>query len=43
MKKITLLTAFFAVFAMNAQTVFFSDDFDDEDVSDWELIDEDGD
>ncbi|MRT16666.1 T9SS type A sorting domain-containing protein [Vitellibacter sp. q18] len=43
MKKITLLAALFAGFAMNAQTVFFSDDFNDEDVSDWTLYDEDGD
>jgi hypothetical protein len=43
MKKITLLAALFAGFAMNAQTIFFSDDFNDEDVSDWTLYDEDGD
>lgn len=43
MKKITLLAALFAGFAMNAQTVFFSDDFNDEDVSDWTRYDEDGD
>lgn len=43
MKKITLLAALFAGFAMNAQTTFFSDDFNDEDVSDWTLYDEDGD
>lgn len=43
MKKITLLAALFAVFAMNAQTIFFSDDFNDEDVSDWTRYDEDGD
>lgn len=43
MKKITLLAALFAGFAMNAQTTFFSDDFNDEDVSDWTRYDEDGD
>lgn len=43
MKKITFMAALFAGFAMSAQTVFFSDDFNDEDVSDWELYDEDGD
>lgn len=43
MKKITLLAALFAGFAMNAQNVIFYDDFNDEDVSDWTLYDEDGD
>ncbi|SRX54622.1 T9SS-dependent choice-of-anchor J family protein [Aequorivita sp. CIP111184] len=43
MKKITLFFTLFAGFAMNAQTVFFSDDFNDEDVSDWTRYDEDGD
>ena len=43
MKKITLLAALFAGFAMNAQTVFYEDNFDDEDVSDWEVYDEDSD
>jgi len=43
MKKITLLAALFAGFAMNAQTTYFSDDFNDEDVSDWTIYDEDGD
>ena len=41
MKKITLLVAIFAVFTMNAQ-IFF-DDFEDFDISDWTLLDEDGD
>ncbi|MDN3724348.1 choice-of-anchor J domain-containing protein [Aequorivita sp. SDUM287046] len=41
MKKITLLAALFAGFAMNAQ--LFSDDFEDQDISDWTLLDEDGD
>lgn len=41
MKKITLLAALFAVFSMNAQ--LFSDDFQDGDISDWTLLDEDGD
>jgi len=43
MKKITLMAALFAGFAMSAQTVFFMDDFNDEDVSDWTVYDEDGD
>lgn len=41
MKKITLLAALFAGFAMNAQ--LFVDDFEDQDISDWTLLDEDGD
>lgn len=41
MKKITFLAALFAVFTMNAQ--LFSDDFEDQDISDWTLLDEDGD
>ncbi len=41
MKKITLLAALFAGFAMNAQ--LFMDDFEDQDISDWTLLDEDGD
>jgi len=44
MKKITLLMI--AVLAINfnfAQSVVFSDDFNDEDISDWTLIDSDGD
>lgn len=41
MKKITLLAAVFAAFSMNAQ--LFSDDFQDGDISDWTLFDEDGD
>jgi hypothetical protein len=41
MKKITLLAALFACFAMQAQ--LFSDDFEDQDISDWTLLDEDGD
>lgn len=41
MKKITLLAAVFAAFTMNAQ--IFSDDFQDGDISDWTLYDEDGD
>lgn len=41
MKKITLLAALFAAFSMNAQ--LFSDDFEDQDISDWTLLDEDGD
>ena len=41
MKKITLITAFLVAFGMNAQ--IFSDDFEDEDISDWFQIDADGD
>jgi len=41
MKKITLLAALVAAFTMNAQ--LFSDDFEDQDISDWTLLDEDGD
>lgn len=43
MKKITLMAALFAGFALNAQTTYFFDDFNEEDVSDWTLYDEDGD
>lgn len=48
MKKITLLAAIFAVFAMNAQTSLFSDDFDSETVdattyTNWTATDVDGD
>ena len=43
MKKITFLAAIFACFAMNAQTIIFQDDFEDQDISDWTLLDEDGD
>ncbi len=45
MKKITLLAAVFASFAMNAQTTIFEDDFESydnfiiEDVGDWTLVD----
>jgi len=41
MKKFTILAALLAVFTMNAQ--LFSDDFNDNDISDWTLIDADGD
>ncbi len=44
MKKITLMMlALIASFSMNAQTELFSDDFNDEDISDWNQIDVDGD
>lgn len=43
MKKITLLAAVFVCFALNAQTTIFIDDFEDQDISDWTLLDEDGD
>ncbi|MDX1783526.1 MAG: hypothetical protein R3361_05155, partial [Aequorivita vladivostokensis] len=45
MKKITLLAALFAGFAMNAQTTIFEDDFESyddfiiENVGDWTLVD----
>jgi len=48
MKKITLLAAFFAAFAMNAQTVIFEDDFESyenfiiENIGDYTLADLDG-
>ncbi|MGO3181518.1 MAG: choice-of-anchor J domain-containing protein [Aequorivita sp.] len=41
MKKITILAALFAAFSMNAQ--LFSDDFESGEISDWTLLDEDGD
>ena len=41
MKKITLFAALFAAFTMNAQ--LFSDGFEDQDISDWTLLDEDRD
>ena len=45
MKKKLLFASLFlsAAFSMNAQTVVWSDNFDDEDLSDWTLLDEDGD
>lgn len=45
MKKTLLLASLFAgsVFTMNAQTTVWSDDFNDSDISDWNLVDEDGD
>lgn len=44
MKKFLLaLTMVAGLSALNAQTVVWSDDFDDQDVSDWTLYDEDGD
>ncbi|OAB76045.1 T9SS-dependent choice-of-anchor J family protein [Cochleicola gelatinilyticus] len=44
MKKITFFAAaMFAAFTLNAQEVLFEDNFDDEDISDWTLYDEDGD
>ncbi|HET8810055.1 MAG TPA: choice-of-anchor J domain-containing protein [Flavobacteriaceae bacterium] len=44
MKKITLLlVALLGAISLNAQTTYFSDNFDDEDISDWTLYDEDGD
>lgn len=44
MKKIILsVAACVAAISMNAQTTYFSDDFDDLDISDWTLYDQDGD
>lgn len=44
MKKILFSLAFVACFfTLNAQVVVWSDDFNDEDISDWTLYDEDGD
>lgn len=45
MKKTLLLASLFvgSVFTMNAQTTVWSDDFNDSDISDWNLVDEDGD
>lgn len=44
MKKVLFSLALLAGFmTVNAQTVIWSDDFNDEDISDWTLYDEDGD
>lgn len=43
MKKSLLALLLGSVFCANAQSVIWSDDFDDEDISDWTLIDADGD
>ena len=44
MKKITLMIAFVAfAFSAQAQNQIYFDDFNDEDISDWTLYDEDGD
>ena len=43
MKKFLLLLALVSFITMNAQTPIFEDNFDDEDVSDWYLLDQDGD
>ncbi|SDW39709.1 T9SS-dependent choice-of-anchor J family protein [Aequorivita viscosa] len=43
MKKITLVAAMFAAFAMNAQVGVYFEDFEAQDLSGWELYDEDGD
>ncbi len=45
MKKTLLLVSLFVggLFTMNAQTTVWSEDFDDLDISDWTLYDEDGD
>lgn len=43
MKKITFLAAIFAAFTMNAQVNVYFEDFEAQDLSGWELYDEDGD
>ncbi|MGO3238563.1 MAG: T9SS-dependent choice-of-anchor J family protein [Psychroflexus halocasei] len=43
MKKITLLALLFVASIGYSQTVIWEDDFNDEDISDWTLYDEDGD
>ncbi|HLU80831.1 MAG TPA: choice-of-anchor J domain-containing protein [Flavobacteriaceae bacterium] len=44
MKKIILsVAACVAAISMNAQTIIFQDDFNDQDISDWTLYDQDGD
>ncbi|MGO1729539.1 MAG: choice-of-anchor J domain-containing protein, partial [Flavobacteriaceae bacterium] len=43
MKKITLLAMLFVASIGFSQTVIWEDDFNDEDISDWTLYDEDGD
>ncbi len=43
MKKSLLALLLGSVFCANAQSVVWMDDFDDEDISDWTLIDADGD
>lgn len=43
MKKITLLFIFSLAVSVTAHAQLFSDDFEDQDISDWTLLDEDGD
>jgi hypothetical protein len=43
MKKITLLFILFLVQSAVSQTIIFEDNFDDEDITDWTIYDEDGD
>lgn len=43
MKKITFLFILLVAFTTNAQVVVWSDDFNDEDISDWTVTDSDGD
>ncbi|MGY0393407.1 choice-of-anchor J domain-containing protein [Bizionia sp. KMM 8389] len=43
MKKITFLFAFCLTLTFSAQAQLFSDDFEDQDISDWTIIDQDGD
>ena len=42
-KHLFSLAIFASMIAVNAQTVIWSDNFDDEDLSDWTILDEDGD
>lgn len=43
MKKITFIAAIFAGFSINAQETLYFEDFETEDLTGWELYDEDGD
>ncbi|WP_248397819.1 T9SS-dependent choice-of-anchor J family protein [Bizionia sp. M204] len=43
MKKITLLLTICLTISFSAKAQLFSDDFEDQDISDWTLLDEDGD
>src|SRR5690606_24701646 len=42
-KNLLALTMVAGMMAVNAQTTIWSDDFEDQDISDWTLLDEDGD
>lgn len=43
MKKITLLLFILTAYLSTAQTIYFEDDFNDKDISDWTVVDADGD